>query len=376
MSAASVAEPCALVGLDNGQLTLVSITSGKIIKFFDGHSDWILALEAHWPSMRAVSGGGDGSVYLWDLATGTGHQLAPSDGVRSCIRTIAAEWEPPRTERTTSPRERAGSATSPSASLALASGGGSTMLPACDSNRGRVLTGADSGRLAIWSLETHRCEKVLDFRLGIIASLAVDWTRLRALVGHGDTGLDLLDLEAGTRIRSLPGHKCIVGATAVSWSKAFALCGSGDGTLLLWDLRKGTQAKNLRGSSGAVSAVSAQWSSMRGATGATDGVVRLWNLHKGECLRALQGHAAPIQALAAAWDKGFLLSNSADGSIFLWRIGIIGKSSKSKTTEALEEEATSDKPVLSTNCAGAVTIAFCPEFSELPQDAPAGGAAP
>lgn len=350
-----------LVGQDNGQLSLLNVTNGKCIRLFDGHSDWILALEAHWPSMRAVSGGGDGSVYLWDLSRGTGHQLGPSDGARSCIRTIAVQWDP--SEHLTSPGRATSSAAQTSASLTATA----PSLTAVSGFAGRALTGADSGRLAMWGFDSRRCEKVFNFRLGIIASLAVDWSKFRALVGHGDKGLDLMDLEAETRLRSFPGHACIVGAIAVSWSKASALCGSGDGTLSLWDLRKGSQVRTLKGHKGAVYAVSAHWSSMRGVTGSTDNVLYLWDLKQGECIRMLHGHAAPVQALSAAWEKGYLLSSSVDGSMRLWQIGTEGKSdrgqekSKMSSTTEEEEAPNSEKPLASIDCSGATTISLCPQ---------------
>ena len=49
-----------------------------------------------------------------------------------------------------------------------------------------------------------------------------DWKRMRVLVGHGDSGLDLIDLEAATTLRSLQGHSCLIATICVSWPKNVA----------------------------------------------------------------------------------------------------------------------------------------------------------
>mmetsp|Transcript_90357 Transcript_90357/g.292176 ORF Transcript_90357/g.292176 Transcript_90357/m.292176 type:complete len:369 (+) Transcript_90357:101-1207(+) len=274
--------PCALVCRENGEMLLLLTSDGSKHQAFEGQSDWIAAVDVHWQTLRAASVGGDGCLRIWQLKPpfDPGEARVLTGGPGGCARAVAVDWA-----------------------------GGS-----------RALTGSDGGQLVMWDLEAFRCEKVFPMCLGLISSLAVNWAKLRVLVGHGDSGLLLMSLEDGEPLVSLDGHTCLVTALAVNWDKNRSLCGSGDGALVYWDMRQNHMDHMLRGHKGSITAICADWFLNQALSGSEDGHLRLWALKTGECLRVLTGHQSGIRALDVDWQAGSALSGSSSGELLLWML--------------------------------------------------------
>mmetsp|Transcript_42145 Transcript_42145/g.83791 ORF Transcript_42145/g.83791 Transcript_42145/m.83791 type:complete len:279 (-) Transcript_42145:116-952(-) len=241
-------------------------------------------MDAHWASMRVVTAGVGGTLWLWNLLDGSGVELGARGLGLGCIRCMAVDWS---------------------------SGA---------NDGGRALNGSDAGLLAMWDFATKRCTKVFDLTFGLISSLAVDWGKFRAFVGHGDSGLDLIALESGELITSITGHTCLVTAIAVEWSKARAVCGSGDGALVRWDVRRKEPLNVFRGHKGSISAIAADWTAEQVVSGSEDFHLRVWALRSGQCLRLFSGHMTPVRSLCVDWEAGMLVSGSAGGGVRLWEI--------------------------------------------------------
>mmetsp|Transcript_75677 Transcript_75677/g.198437 ORF Transcript_75677/g.198437 Transcript_75677/m.198437 type:complete len:360 (+) Transcript_75677:83-1162(+) len=312
----------AVLGQACGTLSMIDLATGEEFNSWTAHTDWILALDVDWAEMRALSGGGDGLLVLWDLTTGFNCELVLPEGVpRSPVRAIRCNW---------------------------------------DDNKPQALTGFDSGRLILWDLAERKCEKVMSVRLDLIASIDVDWAKRRVLVGHGDAGLDLVDLDSGERVRSYAGHTCIVAAIAVNWQKARALCGSGDGALVLWDLRKGSQMHTLLGHKGSITAVLAKWETQRGLSCSADTKIRLWNLKAGECLAVASAHETPVRSMVSDWNSSLMLTCSSDGQLYVWEV----EDSKVIGPEEIEAESREPSRAATAMSLKAQNRALCAEIEE------------
>jgi WD40 repeat protein len=63
------------------------VTTGKEIRAFKGHTEWVYSV-AFSPDMRsALSGDGEGAVRLWDLETGD--EIIRFDGHTGVVRGVA-----------------------------------------------------------------------------------------------------------------------------------------------------------------------------------------------------------------------------------------------------------------------------------------------
>jgi WD40 repeat protein len=144
---------------------------------------------------RAVTGGKEKIIRLWDLVRGK---------------------ELCHVETETSPIE----------SLAL-------------SPDGRwALSGGESGIILLWQLETDKKPRTLAGHEASVRSLAFSPDGRRAVSGSEDGTVRLWDVAAAKELQCLKGHTLAVTSVAFSPDGRRALSGSVDKTVRLWDLPK------------------------------------------------------------------------------------------------------------------------------------------
>lgn len=270
----------ALVNQDNGAFALRDVMSGAPVRTPVGANERIsFCMECDWPSMRAASAGVSGSLHIWDLATNTGETIPLASSTKSPIRAMSAEWK-----------------------------------------SGRCLTGSEDGRLCEWDLNGKACKGIFRFRLGVIFAIAVDWARFRALICHGDKGIDHMDLEDGSWLRTLTDpYDNMWAALSVVWNKARALTGSMNGALRLWDVGKGSVVSKLVGHTAGICGLCLRWMRQRGVTTSMDKSCRVWDLEQGLCIATLL-HELPIRSLSVDWEADLALVGDSRGTIVLWAL--------------------------------------------------------
>jgi WD40 repeat protein len=264
-----------------------------------------------------VSGALDGTVRLWDCATGS--QLA-------CMDTGA--------------RQVCSIAVSP--------------------DDGLILCGVDDGRLIVWdrrggmppaSFQTRHAAIVsVGFAAtsSVAFSLAVDnkvsiwrgFPRMQLdasitlpsaissaallpdghsiLLGQSGGGLVVLNIAGQKVVRTLAGHTAEVCALAISADGRRAVSASTDRTLRLWDLGSGKELRQLSGHPGVASSVAFSHDGALVAAGSDDVSVRAWSAESGELLTRLAGHTGLVWSVAFSPTDRRLASASGDQMIRLW----------------------------------------------------------
>jgi WD40 repeat protein len=245
----------------------LTLAGGPLLQTFEGHTGGIYAVAA-LGEKQVLSGSSDGTLQLWDLATGT------------CLRSLQIYWV-----------------------TALLGVG-----------EGLVLAGSCKGMLCLWDLNTGTCLRTFEGH--------TDWICALAAVGEGravscsvDGTLRLWDLATGACLRTLEGNRFHALAAA---GEGRALSGSGDGTLRLWDLDTGACLCTFEGHAGCVNSV-AIVEDGRALSGSDDRWLGLWDLATGACLRSFRGHNRRVRTVVAIED-GRALSGSDDGTIRLWEL--------------------------------------------------------
>ena len=222
---------------------------GPLERVLEGHRGAIQAVAA-LPQGRVASGSADGTVRIWDVASG------------ETIRTLKG-----RTLDVT----------------AVAA------LPA-----GRVASGSAQGALEIWDLVSGRTLATLQGHSAAITAVAA-LPEDRLASGSADRTLCIWDLATGRASAVLKGHSARITAVA-ALADGRVVSSSEDATLRVWDLVSGRTAATLEGHAGSVNAV-AVLDEGRVVSASEDGTLRVWDLASGRTVRTLQGAASRAVAV-------------------------------------------------------------------------------
>ena len=257
-----------------------------------GHAGAVTAVAAAELDGRPVviSGGGDRTVRVWDLATGTpaGH---PFTGHARAVTAVAAAELDGRP--------------------VVISGGGDRTVRVWDlatgTPAGHPFTGHARAVTAVAAAE-------LDGRPVVIS-------------GGGDRTVRVWDLATGTPAgHPFTGHAGAVTAVAAAEldGRPVVISGSEDGTVRVWDLATGAPAGDpFTGHTGWVRSVAAAELDGRPVviSGSDDGTVRVWDLATGAPAGdPFTGHTGWVRSVTAAELDGrpVVISGSEDGTVRVW----------------------------------------------------------
>ena len=268
---------------------------------------WISSA-AFSPDGTVAAGSLDGSVVLWDVASGESTTLYRHEGE---VHSVAF---------------------SPDGAL-LASHNGSSI---------RLWDVADGREL--WNVASGASGPLAFSPDGTTLSLT------------GRSAVRLWDVAEGERIAILAGHTSLVNSVAFSPDGAILASGSWDSTARLWDLETGREITTLDGyfgegsvafsPDGATLAVASRsgirlldpktWKEVNtlgrssvhslafspdGATlaaGSRDGTVVLWDTETARRVATHEGHTADVRSLAFSLDGATLASGARDGTVLVW----------------------------------------------------------
>jgi WD40 repeat protein/tRNA A-37 threonylcarbamoyl transferase component Bud32 len=323
----------------DGTVRVWEVRPDATLPVLHGHTSYVYPVAFSPDGRWIASGSWDGTVRLWDAATGEACATLPHPGV---VRTLA--YDP----------------------------GGRW-----------VATGGDGDdRLRIWDIATARVRKELRGLGPVVAHVVVspDGARVAAStydeavikgnmivcdVASGERlfsapgaplnyspdghWLAVLDADAKTVVLRdarthevvvrFPGHENVVNGAAFSPdSRRLASC-SADRTVRLWDIKSG-DCQVLRGHTDEVFAVAFHPDGTRLASAGRDQAIWLWDLARGEVVARLPGHSSYVWSLAFSPDGATLVSGSGDSTVRLWDTAPLkARYQARRAAEALRPEA-------------------------------------
>ena len=224
-----------------------------------------------------ASGSWDGTVRLWDVATG--EAIATLEGHTDWVFSVSFSPD----------------------GATLASGSWDDTVRLWDVATGEAIATLEGHTYAVFSV-----------------SFSADGSTLAS--GSWDGTVQLWDVVTGEPIVTLEGHTSGVSSVSFSPDGSTLASGSGDDTVRLWDVVTGEPIATLEGHTDWVFSVSFSPDGATLASGSLDGTVRLWDVVTGEPIATLEGHTDRVESVSFSPDGATLASGSLDGTILLWDV--------------------------------------------------------
>ncbi len=276
---------------------------------------------------RLVSGSGDGSLRLWDTATGQpigppirGHQgrvdsvAFDRDGTRivsgSQDKTLR-QWDAKTGQAIGAP---------------LVGHEDWVSSVAFDSEGKRIVSASVDGTLRLWDAGSGQPigAPMVGHEDIWVTSVAFDHHGLRIVSGGVDGSVRLWDARLLKPIGApMNGHRDSVLGVAFSRDSTRVVSGSEDGTLRLWDANSGQPiGAPMTGHERGVRSVAFDSQGARIVSGSSDRTLRLWDATTGQAIGVpRRGHLGQVRSVAFSGDGRRIVSGSDDGTLRLWTVG-------------------------------------------------------
>ena len=265
-------------------LSLSEISPYHHIATLEGHTAIVNSIAFSPDETIFASGAGDGTIRLWDVATGK-HITTLEDSDKGY----------------------------PVGSIAF-------------SPDGTVLASqSDDHRVRLWDVSTG--ENIATFKLPYVYSLffTSDGTLLAASAALDGTArinntLRLRDVSTGENLAALEGHLGRVDFVAFSPDGALLASGSADNTVRLWDVATGENLATFEGHLGRVDFVAFSPDGALLASGSADNTVRLWDVATRTNIATLGGHIEGIHSVVFSPDGKTIVVAFSNNTIELWNV--------------------------------------------------------
>ena len=174
------------------EVELWDLAGGRWIRTFY-HDDDVTSILFSADDRFALSGSYDGTLRLWELATGR------------CLRIFEGHED--------------------------------HVNSVCLNADSRLaLSGGDDGTLKLWEVASGRCARTFEGHKGAVNSVSLSADGRFAVSGSSDRTVKLWEVSTGRCIRTLEAHRDAVNAVSQSADGRWVLSASSDGTLKLWAL--------------------------------------------------------------------------------------------------------------------------------------------
>jgi len=265
----------ALSGSGDQTIKLWEVASGRSLRSFEDHRDRVNTIALSPDGNYALSGGADQTMKLWQVMTG------------SCLRTFRDHTDAIHAV-----------VFSPDGQYAL--------------------SGSMDSTLKFWEVTTGRCLRSFTGHEDGINAVDLSPDGNMALSGSADNTLKIWDVVQGTCLKTCEGHQDVVRSATFSPDGQSVLSASDDNTLKLWDVASGQCLRTLSDHTAAVRSAVFSPDGRYALSGGQDKTLKIWDISTGQCLLTLEGHTAAVRSVVFSADGRYVLSGSIDQSCKLW----------------------------------------------------------
>ncbi|MBE9116323.1 AAA family ATPase [Lusitaniella coriacea LEGE 07157] len=264
-------------GGDDGSVKLWCVATGVCCETLYKHHKSVRTL-AFSPNGRTLATGGDDrALWLWEIQTGTGRPLHPEHQDKVCAIAFSPDSQ-------------------------------------------HLASGSADGTIQLWDLRTDAPQRQFLEHAGAILSLAFSPDNRTLASGSEDRTLKLWDVLTGECLRTLKDHKGWVWSVAFSPDGRTLASGSEDRTLKLWDVLTGRVKATLSGHQQLIGTLAFSPEGTTLVSGSADGTLKYWSLETAQCLQNLRGSDSLIWAFVFLSAQNLLACSSDRARIDLWDV--------------------------------------------------------
>jgi WD40 repeat protein len=307
-------------GGSDGTLRLWDAATGALTTAHKGHTNAIVSIAFSPDGQRIASGSLDRTLRIWDAAAGT-PLSKPFTGHTDAVNGVAFSPDGARIVSASSDKTVRlwDAATGLPLGKPLKGHTGAVASVAFTPDGQRIVSGSCDYTLRLWDAAAGLpLGKPLKGHTGEVVSVAVSPDGQRIVSGGYDHRVCLWDASNQARLLDgqFEGHTDGVQSVAFSPDGRYIVSGSWDNTIRLWEANTGAAAgEPLKGHTDKVWSVAFSPDGRRIASISTGGTLRLWNaVGSGP----LTGHTDGVQSVAFSPDGRYIVSGSWDNTIRLW----------------------------------------------------------
>lgn len=251
-----------LAGIDSlvsfpGKAVLFDCESGRRLREFPGHDGPVISVRLSRDGRYAITGGGDNTVRLWDVFAGsclrtfTGHEevLTGHFSITGKQESISGVTSVAFNDDGTRILSAGVDGTlrlwdvATGRCVQICKGGkGEQMRAVAASSHLSVAVSASNKGLKLWDVASGRCLRPFCEGLGAVGSVSMSADGKHAVSSTAD-GMKLWETETGRCVHTFRGHDNPVNAVCLSNDGQFALTGSWDKTVKLWKVSLGANRR-------------------------------------------------------------------------------------------------------------------------------------
>jgi WD40 repeat protein len=243
---------------------------------FGGHAGRVLAVAFRPGGLFVATGGGDGTVRVWDV--GTGEQRIQLEGHTGPVRSIAYSPD------------------------------------------GRVIASAgDDWTIGIWDADTGEQRAQLTGHTGLVRSVVYNRRGDWIASASADRTVRIWDAETGEQFRHLLPRPSGLNAVAFSPDGELIACAGNDPAVWIWRIRADSAPeRRLTGHASRVNAVAFSPDGGLIASAGADRSIKIWDPQTGEMRSELSGARATVNAIAFGYSGQAIASAGENGKVLIW----------------------------------------------------------
>ncbi|GFF78041.1 vegetative incompatibility protein HET-E-1 [Aspergillus lentulus] len=223
---------------------------------------------------RLASGLDDGTIEIWDTATG------------DCMQTLQ--------------------------------GHDRMVISVAFSRNGNLLASGSSNHIIkIWDTASGDCVQIFQDHTGPVTSLSFSATSEQLASGSSDETIKIWNVAAGKCVQTVEVNYA-VHSVAFSNTDARLAAGLDGGSTIIWDTAKCKHMHKLGHNRAPVESVAFSADDKRLASGEWNGRIKIWDTATGASLHTLNGHVDRVFSVSFLRDRDQLASGSFDGTVKMW----------------------------------------------------------